>query len=93
VPRLEEEEEERSLIMDLKRCLVEEEEEEEERSLSVAPLCDAAELLLDFRSAPRIRTRGMLKDFGWVHAAKKYVQLMEWAMMDPPRHEPWPFNS
>jgi len=41
----------------------------------------------------KLRTRGMLKDFGWVHAAKKYVQLMEWAQMDPPRHEPWPFNS
>ena len=41
----------------------------------------------------KIRTRGMKMDFGWKHAAEKYVQLMRWAEMDPPRHEPWPFNS
>jgi len=40
-----------------------------------------------------IRTRGMKMDFGWRGAAERYVQLMEWASMDPPRHEPWPFNS
>jgi len=41
----------------------------------------------------RIRTRGMNQNFGWKSAAEKYCQLMEWAQMDPPRFEPWPFNS
>lgn len=36
--------------------------------------------------------RAMLKDFSWRASAEKYVQLMDWATMDAPRHQPWQFQ-
>ncbi|EKX43398.1 hypothetical protein GUITHDRAFT_73067 [Guillardia theta CCMP2712] len=39
-----------------------------------------------------LRKRCMEQDFSWIASAKKYIQLMEWATMDPPKHEPWPFR-
>jgi len=35
--------------------------------------------------------RCMTTDFSWDLSAKKYEQVFEWAKMDGPFHEPWPF--
>eukprot|EP00293_Proteomonas_sulcata_P014869 CAMPEP_0184292952 /NCGR_PEP_ID=MMETSP1049-20130417/4590_1 /TAXON_ID=77928 /ORGANISM="Proteomonas sulcata, Strain CCMP704" /LENGTH=361 /DNA_ID=CAMNT_0026600875 /DNA_START=114 /DNA_END=1199 /DNA_ORIENTATION=- len=39
----------------------------------------------------RIMKRGMLTDFSWERSAKNYLQVFEWALMDPPYINPWPF--
>jgi len=36
--------------------------------------------------------RCMKKDFSWELSAKKYEQVIDWARMDPPHINPWPFQ-
>uniref|UniRef100_A0A7S0F130 Uncharacterized protein n=1 Tax=Hanusia phi TaxID=3032 RepID=A0A7S0F130_9CRYP len=40
----------------------------------------------------KIVKRCMKTDFSWELSAKKYEQVFQWAKMDPPVINPWPFS-